>query len=547
MKFLQEHQLRISTLTPVHIGCGEDYTPTNYVIDDDALYAFDSTAVAEALPENAKEQLRKVLQGAVQDDALRQIQKLFFDQREPLIAKAVHYLQIAPGVATLYQDRIGQVAQHEGQGERVINQLEIERTFYNPVSHRPVIPGSSLKGAIRTALLDSISAGESQRSQEKNRDLQQRLFKYQKFEQDPMRLIHLADTNEAKEYEIVSEIRFAVNRTRRDPKPGESIRTKAEKRNLYQLLETIPELSVRGYESCITIQDVGGLTQADKLPKANLRWTVEQIAKACNRFYLPLLQQELEIVKQRQYVVRGWEQRMQKLIEDVIKPLSKSNKAMLLRVGRHSGAEAVTLNRVRSIKIMGRNQGEDRQESKPRTLWLAADVQASPSEMVTFGWTLVEIDPSDKPHPMLEELSRQSRDQNRQWLEKQKYRVQELSNKIHHQKQREIEQEQKRVAEENAKKEREKAEQKRLALLSEEQRAIEELERWYHEDMARDMLRPQDRVPGRLSELLKKATDWPQESRMVLCDLAETIYRELEMLKGKKGRERKATIQKLRE
>ncbi len=153
MKFLNEHRLKITTLTPVHIGCGEDYTPTDYVIHDDALYAFDSVSAADALPPNAKEELRKVLQGNVRDDALMRIQKLFYEQRESLMAQATHYLWVARGIADLYQRRIGQVARREKQGTNVINQLEIERSFYNPVSHRLVIPGSSLKGAIRTALL----------------------------------------------------------------------------------------------------------------------------------------------------------------------------------------------------------------------------------------------------------------------------------------------------------------------------------------------------------------------------------------------------------
>ncbi len=237
---------------------------------------------------------------------------------------------------------------------------------------------------------------------------------------------------------------------------------------------------------------------------------------------------------------------MRKLMEG-INPLIESKQAMLLRVGRHSGAEAVTLNGVRRIKIMGGNKGNESYEQKPRTLWLAAEAQNSDVKMFPFGWILIEIDPSDKPHRMLEELTKQSHDENLFWLEKQNCRVQELSNKIHRQKQREMEQEQKRLAEENAKKEREKAERGRLALLTEEQRTIEELKTWYEEDKAKNMLRPQGRVPDRLSQLLKNATSWPKEARMTLCDLAETIYRELGMLKGKKGRERKTEIQKLKE
>ena len=44
MKFLESCRLLISTLSPVHIGCGEDYDPTNYVIENHTLYEFEPGA-----------------------------------------------------------------------------------------------------------------------------------------------------------------------------------------------------------------------------------------------------------------------------------------------------------------------------------------------------------------------------------------------------------------------------------------------------------------------------------------------------------------------
>ncbi|MYH02222.1 MAG: type III-A CRISPR-associated RAMP protein Csm5 [Nitrospira sp. SB0675_bin_23] len=537
MKFLREHRLLITTVTPIHIGCGEDYTPTDYVIDENTLFAVDSVAVADGLPQVAHKKLREMLKGTVRDDALKQIQKLFYEQRESLMAKATHYLPVAKGVAHLYEDRIGSVAQRQENGNNVINKLEIERTLYNPISQRPIIPGSSLKGAIRTALLDLINEGRPARLNETNHKLQERLFEYQmgKLEKDPMRLINLADTKEVGGHTKTSEIRFAINRFRRASVQGN--RTKAEDKGLYQLLETIPELTLRAYESRLTIQDISQLNQRDndKLPKAELRWTIQDIACACNQFYLPQLQKELEIVAN--YVTSDWKSRMCKLIDEVIVPLKESNKGMLLRVGRHSGAEAVTLNGVRNIK----------NESQPRTFWLAAEEQNASSKMVPFGWLLIEIDPTDDLHSMLEEFTRQSSEADRRWLKSQQDRVKAIQARLRQQEQDEKEkvrrQEQARLAKEKEEQER----QAHLASMTEEQRAVEELKSWTEEDRAKQELKPQGRVPCRLNELLNKATDWPIESRVALCDLAENIYRELGMLKGKQGKDRKARIQKLRE
>ena len=39
--FLQRHHLYLTPLSPLHLGTGEDYQPTEYVISDGILYVFD--------------------------------------------------------------------------------------------------------------------------------------------------------------------------------------------------------------------------------------------------------------------------------------------------------------------------------------------------------------------------------------------------------------------------------------------------------------------------------------------------------------------------
>ena len=90
MNFLESRRLLISTLSPVHIGCGEDYDPTHYVIEDDTLYEFE------------------------------------------------------PNMVAFYQKRVGKTVQVEGDGAHLLIRLEIERTFFNPANGVPVLPGSSL-------------------------------------------------------------------------------------------------------------------------------------------------------------------------------------------------------------------------------------------------------------------------------------------------------------------------------------------------------------------------------------------------------------------
>lgn len=190
--FLQHYTLKFTPLSPVHIGTDESYEPGNYVIDEEAgaLYGFDnSTALAG----------------------------LSADERQQLLAFANTPMPTATGIKSLYEKRIGKVAQHEGQGKRVINKLEIDCTFYNPVDGPPLLPGSSIKAAIRTALLDSLNADKPLKDRnERNQQLQQRLFQDGKFHTDPMRLLSFGD---AAWHGITDrpacQIQFAVNRKRK--------------------------------------------------------------------------------------------------------------------------------------------------------------------------------------------------------------------------------------------------------------------------------------------------------------------------------------------
>ncbi|MDR1647237.1 MAG: hypothetical protein LBR88_04265, partial [Zoogloeaceae bacterium] len=57
MKFLSRHMVALTPLSPIHIGCGEDFEPTNYVIDAEQklLYGFDPSQAV--LPESLTQKL----------------------------------------------------------------------------------------------------------------------------------------------------------------------------------------------------------------------------------------------------------------------------------------------------------------------------------------------------------------------------------------------------------------------------------------------------------------------------------------------------------
>ena len=421
-----------------------------------------------------------------------------------------------------------------------LNRLEIERTFFNPVNGVPVLPGSGMKGAMRTALLDGMNEGRSLPAQERSLSLQQRLFRYDRFEQDPMRLVRLMDAGFTDEAGVGSELRFAVNRRRKAPKPGESsTQSQAEQRNLYQLLECVPAARFRVFVGQLTVQQVDHFKNDPRLPALPFRWNTWQIAAACNSYYRPQLEAEIQQMQERGYLDVRWVTLVEQLLKGSLGQRLDQNQAFLLRVGRHSGAESVTLNGVRSIKILlGKDGATGKMRSENRTSgtswWLAADDTQARTGMLPFGWLLVELQPIQLDPPngrevqeVLAELSTEYAG----WIDRQREQRRQLAETVARQ---QAEEQVRQVAAATE------------ATLSPAQKDLSELQRWFEEDQAAKRKEPGGRLANRLNELLKEGLLWPTAERETLATLAESIYSYLGG-SGKKKQERKAKIQQLRE
>ncbi len=419
MSFLDHHKLKFTTLSPVHIGCNEVYEPTNYVIEGDTLYEFDSQAATRALNEKDRARLLQTVSKKGDVAMLKAVQGFFHSKRAELISASDHALPVGSGIADMYEARIGKTAHTESGGGKRINQLEIERTAHNPVDFAPILPGSSIKGSIRTALLDAVNQGRDVQRGEKNREMQQRLFEYsmRDLHKDPMRLVRLGDARWGAETGLPpTEVRFAVNRKKRPvTKDGRELQSMADQKGLWQQLECVPAGVARGLDAQLSIQDVGTIEgRGDKLPSVDLRWKAADIAKACNRFYLPLFKTETGILRERGYIDLKWLRRVESILDTGFADRLSEGRAFLVRAGRHSGAEAVSLNGVRSIRIM-QGKGDKKYEKTARTLWLAAERPDSKTGLLPFGWLLVEIDP-DPGDPTLELAFEGSNETAQRWL-----------------------------------------------------------------------------------------------------------------------------------
>ncbi|MBS0512389.1 MAG: type III-A CRISPR-associated RAMP protein Csm5 [Proteobacteria bacterium] len=383
--FFDTVALAITPLTPVHIGCGQDFEPTNYVIDDGVLYHFDPARVPLSKAD------RDALISAVNrrgDEAIRDLQKFFHARKERFAGVAHGAVAVAAGVAEQYGRRIGQVAQHENGGRRVANQLEIERTAHHPHTGAPYIPGSSIKGAIRTAWLDQLNDGQGKSPGDRNaQDIEKRLLDSRAgFHADPFRLLQVADTCST---ELDSKVVFATNHKKREvyDKDGRLVEAKGPATRR----EAIIGGQHRALRGEIRISTLPGIGAGSRAPGPGHRIPAfAALATACNRYYLRRMRALLDVLESRRLAAPQWLSELKKLLAD-LQPDLDSGHVMLLRIGRHSGAESVTLDGVRSIKIMkGRGQPPDWSPEGAKTVWLAAERDGERSGMVPFGWLIVE-------------------------------------------------------------------------------------------------------------------------------------------------------------
>ena len=517
--FMEHHRLLISTLSPIHVGCGEDYEPTNYVIDNGLLYGFDTAALAGVLDSKQRDDLLKRVQGP---DALLKVQSFIYNLREIIPAIATHTVLTCPQLAAKYKDRIGQQAQRQGD-DRVIAQLAIPRTSYNPYTQQPVLPGTGLKGAIRTAILNALQ-------QERKEDRETRAFRdFEKeklagsFETDPMRLVKVGDA------QFVSHEGNLDNRVLFDTNLKKTLRSDGkESLALSVMREVVSGMNSQCFEGEITLQHISPRIKEQhdrKVPKMDLAFT--DIIEAVNRFYGKLFQNELQIMKNLDCAEPVWIMTVEKLLVD-LQPQIENNTLMLLRLGRHSGADGVTVEGVRKIKILQGKGTPPKTLDHATTIWLSGDTEKKKKDLTPFGWLLLEVDPQPDS-PVSQKIAATLRQYNAAaYAQEMRLKEAMFAAKI---KQQQVLIERAEQLAEQARKlaaaeQQQLAETKRLSNLSPEQQQIECLRKEFDELVSKNWkLDINHKLILDLGATIDKAVVWPENMKAQLIELATSMFK----------------------
>ena len=137
---LNTFYLKITTLSPLHIGTGEAYEPTNFVIDSGKLYQFNEVLFYQSLSVSDKKLF---------DQKLNNWMGIIGFYRSK-VKEAQVIAKFECGVSKKVESTYKKIRNDDGSKKN--NQFQIAETFKNPNTHRVVIPGSSIKGMFDTIL-----------------------------------------------------------------------------------------------------------------------------------------------------------------------------------------------------------------------------------------------------------------------------------------------------------------------------------------------------------------------------------------------------------
>ena len=341
---MKHYKITMKLLSPVHIGTGKDYEPINYVMDKKLVTKQNGSISEQAFLYNFDEMdffnaLDQAKQKEFSDCASNIFALHKFIKQNKITAQKVAFCKILTSKRcfTKYEENLGKAVQKEGGGKNVFNQFVIAQTFKNPNTHKAIIPGSSIKGAISTAY-------------------QELLYKKSKdYDEVKAKMLAPTEQNLFKDLLISDSQEFA--QTYIDE--AKNIKRNKDKEGITAVLEVISDANA---ENSFTLSI-----------KDEAKFSIKDLAKACNDHYEKIF----DSIFDDENVLRTGS--VSDKFLDLCESLQINENQFLLRVGQHSGARAVTVDGIRQIKlIQGKSQSKIADEES--TIWL---INKKP-----FGWIL---------------------------------------------------------------------------------------------------------------------------------------------------------------
>lgn len=323
---------RLIALTPVHVGTGEAITPEEFFTDDrtNEMVRFRPEAALSAMSGDQRTQFSALIDQNRMDDALVQLRT--FAQKA--------------GESHIYRIKLSDSSKPDLQA--IIGKLDTQKGDVRPLPRNPfngriIIPGSGIKGAIRTALMskfvEELLSNEPRLKDEIHRKsgfelkrawsiVQQRVFGAQNhgqaLDRDPFRHLKVSDVEVDPALAVISRAQIY----KRDGSAG------AEKIRMYfeRLMSSAD--GVPGVLGTVSIKVISREDRDNKLGKVSREFSWAELSGACSAFYSGRMQAEANGFG---WLYTGW----------ALGWKGSNKPAFYLRLGRFNHFDSLSVNGIR--------------------------------------------------------------------------------------------------------------------------------------------------------------------------------------------------------
>ncbi|MCB1193373.1 MAG: type III-A CRISPR-associated RAMP protein Csm5 [Leptospiraceae bacterium] len=361
---------KLEFLTPVHVGSGETIEPHEYFIKDGYLHKLNMNRFLAELSQDKKEEFVDFID-RVELTKLRTFPK---DNATDLSIDGK--IKVSQSVQREYNNKVKEIK----------NRLEINLFPVNGISKTPYLPGSSLKGAFRTAIIDCFTQKLPQnriRITENVNWFEANLLEYDKdIRRDPFRILKIPDIPlEIGETEIIECYNYKFNKKESNAFDQRMEVTTSRFSNIgkSKVYEFEFLFNENLLEKTISIKRDRKIVEKEDLFKKT--FTLEELGSYANHHYFQVLRWEMK---------KFFSEDKKSPELEGLRNLQVDSNQFLIRIGRFGHVESKTVDKYRNPRS---NKGW----GKTRTL--AENKYPLGWAMVTIGEYQFKPVPTDLPVP----------------------------------------------------------------------------------------------------------------------------------------------------
>ncbi len=354
MKIFEKYKMTVKMLSPVHIGTGQELLPFEYIIRDDVMYVIDLVGLLSGLALKTRSEFESVV-----DQNNFCFLREFIRQNADLNKHTRYKVQAADKLVSIYNKNISNPD----------NQLIINPFIRRMDNCKTVIPGSSLKGAIRTAVV-SAATEKMYSSSKRLPDIQHRnweneVLQCQDPKDDPFRAISIDDITLPADATIIDETKISKIKKTAGPDPG----------GIQQFYEvTFSQLKDKDISGSGFLTVYSGLQMKGGV---SLKLSAEMLCNVCRKFYGSVMKYEYNTFYK---IWKDVEKHQLALMDVKYGPME-----FPLRLGRFSHCESVT------VDLMLENGNSLRNPKTRLGRWGTTRTLAF--DLFPMGWVKVSLQP----------------------------------------------------------------------------------------------------------------------------------------------------------